>query len=322
MAELPIATQCGTGAPAATPLDSGLRRNDETGRSNGCHLFSYEGMKSRSCGLVQRIGAADSATPHPDPCGGQAPALHFLIPPSTIGLQFGTFRRRRTGMEGDWRAHPGSESGTCFRANRSCRLPPAHQGMKHLRGGWWRRLGAVCATPATPLDSGLRRNDETGRSNGCHLFSYEGMKSRSCGLVQRIGAADSATPHPDPCGGQAPALHFLIPPSTIGLQFGTFRRRRAGMEGDWRAHPGSESGTCFHSNRSCRLAPAHQGMKIAGVVAWYSEFARQILPHCPNPRPPCGGQAPALTFSHSAGPGSTIGLQFGTPRHETCCGGW
>ena len=99
-------------------------------------------------------------------------------------------------------------------------------------------MGAVCAAPATPLDSGLRRNDETGRSYGCHLFSYEGMKSRSCGLVRRICTADSATPHPDPSGGQAPrlaksstALHFLIPPSTIGLQFGTFRRRRTGMEG-------------------------------------------------------------------------------------------
>ena len=55
-------------------------------------------------------------------------------------------------------------------------------------------------------------------------------------MVQRIGAADSATPHPDPSGGQAPALHFLIPPSTIGLQFGTFRRWRAGIEIDWRAH--------------------------------------------------------------------------------------
>ena len=110
--------------------------------------------------------------------------------------------------------YPGSESGTCFRSNRSCLLSPAHQG----------------------------------------------MKSRSCGLVQRIGAADSATPHPDPCGGQAPrlaksstALHFLIPPWTIGLQIGTFRRWRAGIEVDWRAH--------FRSNRSCRLPPAHQGMK-------------------------------------------------------------
>ena len=177
-------------------------------------------MKSRSCVLVQRIGTADSATPHPDPCGGQAPALHFLIPPSAIGLQFGTFRRWRAGIEVDWRAHPGSESGTCFRTNRSCRLAPAHQG----------------------------------------------MKSRSCGLVQRIGTADSATPHPDPSGGQAPALHFLIPPSTFGLQFGTFRRWRAGIEVDGRAHPGSESGTCFRTNRSCRVAPAHQGVKSGALV--------------------------------------------------------
>ena len=66
--------------------------------------------------------------------------------------------------------------------------------------------------------------------------AHQGMKSRSCGLVQRIGTADSATPHPDPSGGQAPALHFLIPPSTIGLQFGTFRPWKAGIKVDWRAH--------------------------------------------------------------------------------------
>ena len=112
--------------------------------------------------------------------------------------------------------YPGSESGTCFHSNRSCRLAPARRG----------------------------------------------MKSRSCGLVQRIGTADSATPHPDPSGGQAPALHFLIPPSAIGLQSGTFRPWRTGIEVDRRAHPGSESGTRFHSNRSCRLAPARQGMKM------------------------------------------------------------
>ena len=173
-------------------------------------------MKSRSCGLVQRIGTVDSATPHSDSSGGQAPALHFLIPPSTIGLQFGRIRPWRAGIEVDWRAHPGSESGTCFRTNRSCRLAPAHQG----------------------------------------------VKTRSCDLVWRVGTVDSATPHPDPCGGQAPALHFLIPPSAIGLQFGTLLPWRAGIEVDWRAHPGSESGTCSHSNRSCRLAPAHQGMKM------------------------------------------------------------
>ncbi len=69
--------------------------------------------------------------------------------------------------------YPGSWSGTCFHSNRSCRLVPAHQG----------------------------------------------MKSRSCGLVQRIGTVDSAEPHPDPSGGQAPALHFPIPgPLDSGLR--------------------------------------------------------------------------------------------------------
>ena len=65
--------------------------------------------------------------------------------------------------------------------------------------------------------------------------AHQGMKSGSCGLVRQIGTVDSATPHPDPSGGQAPALHFLIPPSTIGLQFGTFRPWRAGIEVDRRA---------------------------------------------------------------------------------------
>ena len=60
--------------------------------------------------------------------------------------------------------YPGSGSGTCFHSNRSCRLAPAHQG----------------------------------------------VKSRSCGLVQRIGTADSATPHPDPSGGQAHQLQLVI----------------------------------------------------------------------------------------------------------------
>ena len=107
-----------------------------------------------------------------------------------------------------------------------------------------------------PLDSGGRRSDESGCYPGCWSgtcfhsnrssrlrLAHQGMKSRSCGLVQRISTADSATPHPDPSGGQAPrlaksstALHFLIPPSTNGLQFGTFRPWRAGIEVDRRAH--------------------------------------------------------------------------------------
>ena len=136
-----------------------------------------------------------------------------------------------------------------------------------------RRVFAYCMTVLSHpslLDSGLRRNDETGRSNGCHLFrtnrscrlppAHQGMKSRSCGLVQRIGTADSATPHPDPSGGQAPALHFLIPPSIIGLQFGTFRPGRPGIEVDWGAHPGSESGTCFRRNDDMRFADYRNGL--------------------------------------------------------------
>ena len=103
-------------------------------------------------------------------------------------------------------AYPGSESGTCFHSNRSCRLAPAHQG----------------------------------------------VKTRSCDLVWRVGTVDSATPHPDPCGGQAPALHFLIPPSTIGLQFGRIRRWRAGIEVDWRAH--------FRTNDDMRFAGYRNGL--------------------------------------------------------------
>ena len=62
-------------------------------------------------------------------------------------------------------------------------------------------------------------------------------------MVKRIGTADSATPHPDPSEGQAPALHFLVRPSIIGLQFGTFRPGRAGIEVDLGAHFRTNDGT-------------------------------------------------------------------------------
>ncbi len=115
-------------------------------------------MKNRICGLVQRIGTADSATPHPDPSGGQAPALHFLIPPSATGLQFGTFRRWRAGIEVDWRGH--------FHSNRSCRLVPAHQGVKIGCIGWWESSSVIATTRTSPLDSPLRGNDEIAEWRG------------------------------------------------------------------------------------------------------------------------------------------------------------
>ena len=190
-------------------------------------------MKSRSCGLVQRIGTADSATPHPDPAGDKPLASRSLRPRYIF-----SFRHR-----------------------------PSVYNSARFAGG----------EPASRLIGGHIPDRGTG-----HAFvpiahagwrpAHQGMKCWGCGLVQRIGAADSATPHPDPSGGQAPrlaksstALHFLIPPSAIGLQIGTFRRWRAGIEVDWRAHPGSESGTCFRTNRSCRVVPAHQGRKIGCI---------------------------------------------------------
>ena len=49
-------------------------------------------------------------------------------------------------------AYPGSWSGTCLHSNRSCRLAPAHQGMKIGCIGWW-ESSSVIATTRTPLDS-------------------------------------------------------------------------------------------------------------------------------------------------------------------------
>ena len=139
------------------------------------------------------------------------------------------------------------ESGTCFRTNRSCRLPPAHQG----------------------------------------------MRSGSCGLVQRIGTVDSATPHPDPSGGQAPALHFLIPPSAIGLQFGTFRPGRAGIEVDWRAHFRTidEFGGGNHSFSYQSLMPAGAGTtRYARWGCWLVEgveghWCLELVPMWSHPHP-------------------------------------
>ena len=67
-----------------SPERRGGRRGPIPGRSPG-HAFigiahagwcrHSQGMKSRSCGLVQRIDTVGSPTPRPDPCVGQAHAL-------------------------------------------------------------------------------------------------------------------------------------------------------------------------------------------------------------------------------------------------------
>ena len=81
---------------------------------------------------------------------------------------------------------PVSGYGACFRANRSSRLAPAHQGMK-MRPGSRKCLGVVGAT--LPL----------------WIPAFAGMTNSVAGTI----------------------------------------------------HPGSESGTCFRTNRPCRLVPAH-----------------------------------------------------------------
>ena len=210
--------------------------------------------------------------PSSDPSGGQAPALHLLVPPSTIGLQLGRFRRWRAGIEVDWRAHPGSESGVML----------SYQSLM-------------------PAGAGAPRYER--RSPGFAFVPIGELKAMLwLGTANSLG--DSATPHPDPSGGQAPALHLLVPPSTIGLQLGRFRRWRAGIKVDWRAHPGSESGVML-SYQS--LMPAGAGApRYERPMLWLGT-ANSLGEFCHAPPPPQRGTSPSprvvfdrTTFSRSA----------------------
>ena len=64
----------------------------------------------------------------------------------------------------------------------------------------------------------------------------------------------------------SPSATSLLFDSRLSLLRGWWSVSPAGVG----IHPGSESGTCFHSNRSCRLAPAQQGMQGWGVGWWKS----------------------------------------------------
>ena len=74
----------------------GVFPGSESGRCfhNNCSCWlapAHQGMKSRGCGLVQQIGMVDSATPHPDPSGGQAPRLaiwRFAAGESSTGMPY------------------------------------------------------------------------------------------------------------------------------------------------------------------------------------------------------------------------------------------
>ena len=67
--------------PASARMTNSVVGDNYFRTNRPCRLRpAHQSMKNRSCGLVPGIGTVDSATPHPDPCGGQAPALHFPLP--------------------------------------------------------------------------------------------------------------------------------------------------------------------------------------------------------------------------------------------------
>ena len=141
--------------------------------------------------MVWRVGRADSATPHSDPSGGQAPALHFIVPPSIIGLQFGTLRPGRAGIEVDWGAHPGSESRTCFRTN--------NDGYRE----YWIRGYLRCpfSYQRLPLDVCLQKVLFSGRAG-----VYQ--RTRSDWNAMRRPSGDQSGPEPARDGARARSIRI------------------------------------------------------------------------------------------------------------------
>ena len=95
MAELPITTQCGTGAPAAPHLDSGLGRNDEVGGGNdeSGDLLSYQSLMPVATGTprYEKLGALVdgrvqvSSVPRTPPLAGDKPQRYISL--ATLGCR-------------------------------------------------------------------------------------------------------------------------------------------------------------------------------------------------------------------------------------------
>ena len=132
---------------------------------DGNHVFRYQSPMPAGAGtpryenwlhwLVE--GLRCRLCPPPLPWLGTSPSATFLSCDPGLSL----FGRRWLVSPAGAGIDPGSESGTCFRTNRPCRLAAAHQCMKIevLTGG------GVCGSFAThtpTLDSGFRRNDAWG----------------------------------------------------------------------------------------------------------------------------------------------------------------
>ena len=145
-------------------------------------------MKSRSCDLVRRVGAADSATPHPDPSGGQAPALRWLR----------GYTQANEARGGFCQAQPNPSGG------KAPRLAKSSTALHWLRGTH-RRMRLVADFARS------HAGPSGGRAPALHWLRGALRRMRLVG--------DSATPLLRPSGGQAPALHFPIPtPLDSGLR--------------------------------------------------------------------------------------------------------
>ena len=103
--------------------------------------------------------------------------------------------------------------------------------------------------------------------------------------------------HPAPSWGQAPALHFSCDP---GLSL--FGRRWLVSPSGARIHPGSESGTCFRTNRrQVPLRPAVPAVWLALMLAL------GVLFGCVAVQPPAGRTAsPTATSAAATNPPATI----------------
>ena len=134
------------------------------------------------------------------------------------------------------------------------------------------------------------------RLDWCHLFSYQSPMPAGAGTpryencVHRSieGFRCRLCPRPAPWLATSPSPTFLSCDPGLPL----FGRRWLVSPPGAGIHPGSESGTCLRTNRSCRLAPAHQGMKIACI-----DRSKGSGVVCAPAPPPGWRQAPALHFS-------------------------
>ena len=187
--------------------------------------------------------------------------------------------------------------------------PAAAGTLRYENGaGCWKGLGAIGATRPPPLDYSFRWNH--------HGLAKAALENENGGT-------------PGTClGTSLGATGLTLTPTLSHRGRGGNRSASVGT-----VYRGSESGTCLHSNRSCRLPPAHQVMKIVGsFVGWQSRasapldssFRWSICVECQGysggwdwecsyapPAPhPGGGRAPALHF-----PLPTSGLRL-PPAHK------